>query len=82
MVEKKNLEKEKAITITIPAGVYNFCKNLTALDGSSLEDFFREEIIRSADAVIDELPGHWINKEALKEKYKLGDCDERTEVES
>ena len=64
---------EKRVTVTIPVGVYDFCKNLTALDGTSVEDFFRQEIMRVTDAVIDELPRHWIDKEALRKKYRLGD---------
>jgi len=80
MVKKTGLEKEKTVTITVPAGVYEFCSKLTALDGGNLEDFLQEEIIRVADAVIDELPSQWIDKEALKKKYKIGDCDQQKEV--
>ena len=64
---------EKKVTITVPAAIYGFFKDLLAFDGGDRtpEEVFREEIIGLVDSVFDVLPGDWFNRKSLMEAYNL-----------
>ena len=64
---------EKKVTITVPAGVYEFYKDLLAFDGSDRtpEEVFQEDIIALTESTIVELPKAWFSGKRLIEKYGL-----------
>ena len=64
---------EKKVTITVPAGVYEFYKDLLAFDGSDRtpEEVFQEDIIALTESTIVELPKAWFSGKRLVEKYSL-----------
>jgi len=67
------LAEKKTISLAIPAGIYEFYKDLLALDGTGRtpEQVFEEDIEGLAESTIDELPRQWFDRKKLIKKYGL-----------